>query len=317
MSLDHLPMQIPGIPGIVKSLGTQELASLFKVKESSKNDELIALAVEEYNGAVYGMARAGVALLIVKTRVSRGDFLAALDKAGISSQRGSEMMRVAERLSELPGEEARKIAAMRPTVVIALTRFTAQELLWASHSGHIAQLAAMRSPEINEWRRQRRLGDADAEDPAPDIERDRERPRALEVATDELLAGPRRAQIELDRAKQVIQALLPPGHDDWKADRTELAHSVRLVLHAIIEQAQALDADLHTRFGVASVAPLKGDYRTLPFSRIRESGDLAEQQAELNTQQRAISRQKRLKWRGAPPKTLSAVIANARHYDDE
>lgn len=182
---------------------------------------------------------------------------------------------------------------------------------------------AMTKREIVAWRKARftaLLEHEQAQRPVdvPDFSAEKIKPRALEVATDELLGASHRAQLELDRAKAVVTALLPPGLDSWKPDRVELAHATRLVLHAIIEQAQALDADLHTRFGAASVAPLAGEeYHTLPFSRIVASGKLVEQQAELNTLQRAVGRQKRLKWRGAPPKTLEAVIAQALNADHE
>lgn len=315
--MNQLPTQIPGTTGIRESITTQSLAALFKVKESLANDELIALAVEEYNTAVYGMARAGVALLILKTRVPRGEFLDALQKAGISSQRGSEMMRVAERLSELPDEEARKIAAMRPTVVIALTRFTAEELSWACRSGHIQQLVQMRAPEISEWRRHRLLEHAGAVGPLPEVEDVRKKPRALEAATDELLGAVSRAWHEVDRAKRVVEQLLPPGTDEWQHARTELAHAAHMVIRGIADQTGALDDLLVKRFGVTVTRPREGEYHTLAPSLLVAINNATEAQADADTNARAKQRHARLKWRGAPPKTLDAVIANARNGDRE
>lgn len=147
----------------------------------------------------------------------------------------------------------------------------------------------------------------------PDVEHAPVKPRELETATDELLGAVSRAWHELERAKRVVRDLLPPGTDEWQHARTELAHAAHLVVRGAVDQAQALDDLLVQRFGVTVTRPQDGEYRTLAPSRLVEINNLTEAQAETDTNARAKQRHARLKWRGAPPKTLDAVIANARN----
>ena len=310
----QLPMQIPENPGNVKCIETQELAQLFGLEKSLSNDDLVAIAVQEYDGAVYSMARAGAALLIIKTRVDWGKFLPTLGERGISSQRASEMMRVAERLSELPEDEAKRIAAMRPAVVIALARFTAQELLWASKSGKVPVLAKMKAPQIAEWRRQRRLGYAPAnskqDEEVAEAEANR-KPLELEAATDEVIGGVARAQIELQRVKQTIEALLPKTNDHWKEARTDLAHAARRVIVAISEEAADLEKLLFDRFGTGTLPSEPRQYHALASSHLDALGTAALESAEADTHARTVRRNGRVtpKPKGAAPKTLAALLA--------
>jgi hypothetical protein len=147
----------------------------------------------------------------------------------------------------------------------------------------------------------------------PEVEHAPVKPRALETATDELLGAVSRAWHELERAKRVVRDLLPPGTDEWQHARTELAHAAHVVIRGAVDQANALDDLLVQRFGVTVTRPHAGEYNTLAPSRLVEINNLAAAQADADTNARAKQRHARLKWRGAPPKTLNAVIANARN----
>lgn len=180
----------------------------------------------------------------------------------------------------------------------------------------------MSKRDIVAWRKARfqaqlELGVAQSGVEVPDVEHTPVKPRALEAATDELLGAVSRAWHEVERAKRVVRDLLPPGTDEWQAARTELAHAAHLVIRGIADQTGALDDLLVKRFGVTVTRPHEGEYHTLAPSRLLEINNLTEEQADADTNARAKQRHARLKWRGAPPKTLDAVIANARNGDRE
>lgn len=319
--LEVLPVEIPQIPGKLKTLDGQELARLFKIEKSATDDELARTAIDEHDSAMYSIARAGAALLLLKSRSKWGEFSLTLEKNGVSSQRASELMRVAEKLSELPAEEAQKIAKLRPTVVIALARFSVRELIWASQSQQVLALARMRSPEIAEWRRRRRMAAARGttnDDPSDKLEAPTRKPLEVEVATDEVIGAVTRAQIELARATRVVDELLPHQHDDWEGARTELAHVARKVIAAIKEQADALDGLLFKRFGTFTLPSEPCAYRVLPRSRVDALSKLALDQAEQDTHARTVLRNDRVtpKPKGAPPKTLDTLLAKFHEVSD-
>lgn len=180
---------------------------------------------------------------------------------------------------------------------------------------------AMSNREIVAWRKARfqaqlELAVAQTGVEVPDVTRVPVKPAALETATDELMGAVSRAWHELDRAKRVVRDLLPPGPDEWQNARTELAHAAHLVLRGSVDMANELDDLLVKRFGVTVTRPNEGEYHTLPPSLLAAINNLTEVQAEADTNARAKQRHARLKWRGAPPKTLDAVIANARNRDN-
>lgn len=180
----------------------------------------------------------------------------------------------------------------------------------------------MSKRDIVVWRKSRmlaqlELGVAQSGVEVPEVKHAPVKPRALEAATDELLGAVSRAWHEIERAKRVVEQLLPPGTDEWQPARTELAHAAHLVIRGIADQTGALDDLLVKRFGVTVTRPREGEYRTLAASLLVAINNATEAQADADTNARAKQRHARLKWRGAPPKTLDAVIANARNGDRE
>lgn len=180
----------------------------------------------------------------------------------------------------------------------------------------------MTNREIVAWRKARfqaqlELSIAQSGVEVPEVKPAPVKPRALEAATDELLGAVSRAWHEVNRAKRVVEQLLPPGTDEWQPARTELAHAAHLMIRGIADETGALDDLLVKRFGVTVTRPREGEYRTLAASLLVAINNATETQADADTNARAKQRHARLKWRGAPPKTLDAVIANARNGDRE
>lgn len=184
------------------------------------------------------------------------------------------------------------------------------------------QAVGMTKREIITWRKQR---DKLALDQAAGPERTREadaaaaamrhEPRDLTVARSELLANVTRAREELERGRRIAAALLPHENDAWEAERLELAHQTRKMLRAVDEEVAALDTLLGERFGAASVAPMTGEYQTLDPALVRAADDMAASQANASLLERAKHRARVMKWRGAPPKDVDAVITHAQKND--
>ncbi len=302
--------QIPVPSGISETLPIQELMELFNLEKSLWDDDekLLFFAQEHYHSAVYDMARAGVALARLKQRLPHGEFEPTLRKCGIPSQRASEMRRIADRLLELPADEARQIAALRPSKVVALARFRAEEISWAISNGHIDELADMSGAEIvvwrKEWRAARRAhhmreSEARGHLPAPNPASPRE-PQAAVMLREEAFELTRRMQSELALMQQAFSAL-PKEKGDAESEPFYHAAGAELVygLNALAEEMDVLRQAAVERFGVTVLAPDSvprhgAELDALRHRWIEEIANAAER--------RASERHRRNRWRGRPIK---------------
>jgi hypothetical protein len=115
-----------GVPGQIS--GRPEISSLavaashFGVNLDLDDAELLDYAVTQFNRAAWTLAGSGLAFAELKRRMPHGEFLKALESRGISNQRAHEAMRVAELISKLPPQDAKRIASIPPSKAIELAK---------------------------------------------------------------------------------------------------------------------------------------------------------------------------------------------------
>lgn len=83
-------------------------------------EDRITRAVVSYNMAARLALEAGYLLLSAKSEAVHGDFEATLDEAGLSSQRASELMRMAKFVTSLPEDQRVSMLSMAKSKVLAL-----------------------------------------------------------------------------------------------------------------------------------------------------------------------------------------------------
>lgn len=136
-------------------------------------------------------------------------------------------------------------------------------------------------------------------------------PLSVAIARSELLGNAIRSRIELQRARTLMDKLLPHANDDWELARVEIAHAVRKIIRAALEEGEALDALITRRFGAAATRPLPGAYHTLDAGGLEAAETAVAAQADRDLVARGQSRAHALKLLGAVPKSLDAVIDKA------
>ncbi|MBK1613347.1 hypothetical protein CKO44_07670 [Rubrivivax gelatinosus] len=83
-------------------------------------EDRLSRAAYSYNLAARLAVEAGYLLLSVKSEVEHGAFQAAIDGLGLSSQRASELMRMAKLTTLLPPEKRAELLVLSKTKVLAL-----------------------------------------------------------------------------------------------------------------------------------------------------------------------------------------------------
>lgn len=306
-------------PALSVSEAVQELAREIKLPDGVTDEGLLDVVAARFHVAQASIIESSIALAIYKQRCPQGDYLKGLAQRDIAHQRASELARIGDRLMAVPRGCRLEMLAMKKSQLIALARYSVNELTYGWQRKQLAIMAQLAAPEANAWKAayQAQLVDEEARKRGIDtkaLEDEAKRaaatrlPAALMVARDELLASARRSQLELERAKQVVRDLLHAEHDAYEQARIEMVHMARQIVRAAVEDAKALDAELAARFGAASLAPIEGSYRTLPASELLAIENKIVAQAEADTNARARERNGKLGIKGAPPKSLEAVL---------
>lgn len=96
------------------------VAQALAISLDGSMDMLVSRAVMSINQAALRAVEAGYLLLKVKTSVGHGQFLALVESAGLSTQRASEMMRMAKVLTMAPEAQRASLLEMPKKKVIAL-----------------------------------------------------------------------------------------------------------------------------------------------------------------------------------------------------
>lgn len=130
-------------------------------------EERISRAVYAFNNATRYAVEAGYLLLSVKVEVERGQFEAGIQDLGLSSQRASELMRMAKFATALPEERRAEMLMLPKSKVLALAGADAAviEDLLADEDG--TDLAALTVRELRD-----RIKDAEAQLADVAVERD-------------------------------------------------------------------------------------------------------------------------------------------------
>lgn len=130
-------------------------------------DERISRAVYAFNNATRYAVEAGYLLLSVKAEVERGQFETGIQDLGLSSQRASELMRMAKFATALPEQRRAEMLMLPKSKVLALAGADAAviEDLLADEDG--TDLAALTVRELRD-----RIKDAEAQLADVAVERD-------------------------------------------------------------------------------------------------------------------------------------------------
>lgn len=143
-------------------------ASSLGIVISGTVEERIGRAVYAYNNATRFAVEAGYLLLSVKSDAERGQFEANIEDLGLSSQRASELMRMAKFATALPDERRAEMLMLPKSKVLALAAADAEviaDLLENPGDGD-----ALGDLSVRELRQ--RIRDAEAAKADMEVERD-------------------------------------------------------------------------------------------------------------------------------------------------
>lgn len=321
--------QNAGQPAISKTPLDHELVRELGLKEIRDNDALFESARDSFQRAARSLVESGVRFKQLKERLPHGEFEAFVTSRGFAPQRAREAMRAVDVVTLLAPDERKAMLVAPPSKLILLSRMKDKDLVLLAESGEFDVVIELPDSDLRTWIKEktragvrRKLNAAVAEkgvrqetldEVAAAITPD---PRWLVIARTELLGNVVRARIELERCRQVVDELLQHENDAWEQARADLAHATRKIVAAVSDEATALTDLIATRFGAASAMPMSGTYKTLGDSLLLSTESLCAEQADGDLNQRARLRVAPMKTRGAPPKNLSAVLAQATAQPD-
>lgn len=208
-------------------------ASLGIILDGSIEDR-ISRAIHAYNHATRYAIEAGYLLLSAKKEIEHGQFSQGIEALGLSSQRASELMRMAKFASSLPDDRRAEMLMLPKSKVLALA---------AADAEVIADL----------------LADENATDFARLSVRDlRQRIHDLEVAVAQTAAGKDKALAKLDvMAEQARRRMgapmtdgMPPVVADLRAEISELVKKSELSMESLFEVC--LELSMLTKDSAAS-----------------------------------------------------------------
>lgn len=319
-----LPTQITGQPVISERSLDQSLVDDLGLEEIRDIDELFESARARFQHAARSLVESGVRFKQLKERLSHGEWEPFLKSHGFAQQRAYEAMRAVDVVSLLPPDERKAMLEAPPSKLIFLSRMKDEDLRLLVESSEFEVVIELPDSDLRKWikknvlaRFRKKLNAAMTDNGVRQeildeaAARPRPEPRQVTTGRNELLSNVVRARIELERARKIVDKLLPHVNDDWETARLELAHAARKIIAAVSAEAVALDTDLATRFGAATVKPMEGAYKTLGESVLRATETACAAQADGDLAQRATARAHATKWKGTPPRSVNSVIEHA------
>ncbi len=106
----------------VSTAQLSQLAEVARVDLGQPDDALATLAADELNRAEMSVLRAGAYLVQLKRQAGHGKWLPLIHAAGLSEDMVHRAMQIARYVAALPPAEAKRIAALPKTKVLALTK---------------------------------------------------------------------------------------------------------------------------------------------------------------------------------------------------
>ncbi|MCG5260401.1 hypothetical protein [Cupriavidus gilardii] len=116
------PVALPNVRDFGFGDAERRLAADLGIDVSVSINARMVRAIERTNHALRMVVEAGLELLSIRAECEHGEFLAALDAAGMPNQRAYEAMTYAKFAASLPAEERAKVLELPKTKVLALAK---------------------------------------------------------------------------------------------------------------------------------------------------------------------------------------------------
>lgn len=211
-------LQIPAPSGVLSFTDADQVAAQqLGILIGGALQDRISRAVAAYNMAARLAVEAGYLLLSVKSDLAHGEFDAGLVALGLSSQRASELMRMAKFATALPEGRRAELLNLPKSKVLALASADAEVIAELLEDGDVTDLEGLSVRELRQRIRDLQAGHVDLS-----VERD-----TLEAQRDGLAKQLKR------RAADAEDAYVPMVVADQRAELAALVKKAELSVNSL------------------------------------------------------------------------------------
>lgn len=245
----------------------QQVAEIARVDLDGTDEVLAALGADALSRAKFNVLQAGAYFLKLKAQAGHGNFLPALEGAGVGERAAQEAMQIASYVAALPADRARQIAALPKRKILPLINADAEIVGQLLDEGALDGDQALSVRDLRERLAAETKLREKAEKAVEVLSRETGRAKAgkeplgLLVAREEAMAISERIQAELSIAKLVFDEYLQAeGGDDerWRMDAGGMMYFAML---PAAKQAVELLERLQKRFGVRITGTLHEEFK--------------------------------------------------------
>lgn len=314
--------QIGGQPPISEALSDQALAAELGLKEITDTSALFDAARTAFQRASRSLVESGVRFKQLKALLPHGEFESFVGDKGFAPRRATEAMRAVDVVALLPSGERKALLAAPPSKLILLSRMKDAELDLLARSDEFESVIELPDSDLRHLLKKLKLARYVAQakramagegDDFPETVwlPPAQQPVALSIVTSEALGEATRARVCHERLLKTCDELLLSVDDNFETDRVELIAGMLGVLDAVQEIQAKLRHVLEVRFSASKAFAQPGPAQVRCHALIAQAEKVAQAEADASLQERGRVRARVFKWKGAPPKSLAAVIAQA------
>lgn len=245
----------------------RQVAEIARVDLDGADDVLAALGADALSRAKFNILQAGAYFLQLKAQAGHGNFLPALEKAGVGERSAQEAMQIASYVAALPADQARKIAALPKTKVLPLINADAEVVEQLLDEGALDGDQALSVRDLRERLASETKAREKAERAVESLKHETGRakegkePLGLLVTREEAMAISERLLAELSQARLLFDRHLAQEGGEEERWRMDAGGVLYFAMLPAAKQAVELLERLQKRFGVRITGTLHEEFK--------------------------------------------------------